>query len=101
MTAEIQVAIEEMRAKLARDTPPYKDHSKELKLIVETLGGIDAVLSDEAKMNQVVQSLSTGHTLTLAVSGRGMHVPAAASRHARARPCGTRATLHCRVLRRC
>ncbi len=36
-----------------------------MKAMVESMGGVSAVIADEAKMQAVVESLSVGHSMTL------------------------------------
>jgi len=42
-----------------------QDQSSAVKAMVESMGGVSAVLEDEAKMQEVVESLSVGHSMTL------------------------------------
>jgi hypothetical protein len=44
-----------------------QDHTSEIQLAVDALGGLDVVLADDQKKQQVMQMLDIGHRVTMAV----------------------------------
>ncbi|KAF5837465.1 hypothetical protein DUNSADRAFT_4381 [Dunaliella salina] len=69
MTSEVLNMSTEMKSMLeqVRSQTPYTDCSSEIKRMVDELGGIEAVLSSEAKMDQVINHLDAGQQITIAV----------------------------------
>jgi hypothetical protein len=53
--------------------PPHfgpQDHASEVKRVVASLGGIQSVLSSEAKLSQVTQHLDANSQITIAMLGQ-------------------------------
>ncbi|KAF5831729.1 hypothetical protein DUNSADRAFT_12677 [Dunaliella salina] len=64
MSAKTQSLMENMVQQIRNQTP-YKDRSSEVNRLVEDSGGIDAVLRNPAKIEQVVKHLDYGNQITL------------------------------------
>ncbi|KAF5833549.1 hypothetical protein DUNSADRAFT_10081 [Dunaliella salina] len=66
MTTDMHAAMKRMQETICRETP-CQDHTSEIQMAVDSLGGLDAVLADDQKKQQVMQMLDVGHRVTLAV----------------------------------
>ncbi|GFR47385.1 hypothetical protein Agub_g9100 [Astrephomene gubernaculifera] len=62
MTEEMRAAMEEMKLQMA-----YMDHSAEARAAVKDLGGLDAVMANEDKIQAVAEKLDLGQRLTIMI----------------------------------